>query len=600
MSGMVVNPFRFGAVSPPDIHWSKTVMLLSGDGANGTSVINDESFQDRGAIANGVGVVVSTTPFGQFGSGMLVFNGSTHRLAYGISDHFSFRGGDFTVEGRFAFAAAGLAALQSLMGMWEEVSNMRCWRLVYNGATDLLEFHVSTLGSDTVTVLTASWSPTADQIYEIRVDREGNDFRLYVDGVMLDFTTSASTLFRARTCEFRIGADVNGASANINFFNGRLEELRITKGVARCGDDAGYTPMIAAHSRTNGVPFSFSYPYIMPIKNPDAETNSGSPGVPPRHWTTVAGTPQNSTGTSGDGSQAFEDSLNWFYAGNTAGTVHMRQDVSIPSVAHADVDAGVTRLVVGWVQCCVTTDSQRVYVDFLDGSDAVISSIGPGLTSDGGANVWMPKGFNGVIPALTRKIRYNHQSNRSDGTSNDGYGDNISSRIEKIPTRAANEGPSSTRWRVITNSLPFSDGFVRSGGLTTSRFSIADLEMCDTPGSADQCTGGAASASSQYSGVYPAANAFDATLTDGWIKGNNASNDTAAAPHWLEYTFAGAVHVNSLKMRSRSSLDAGTASGAPYNFDVEYWDGGAWVVAWSVTTERFWGQNEQRQFDKPL
>jgi len=595
---MIINSYRFGQVAPPDIYFDKTVLLLSGNGTNGSSLFPDESIENRGEPLNGTGVVVSTAAIGQFGSGTIAFDGVNDRLAYYPSEHFYLKGFDFTIEGRFAFASGGLAVDQTLLSQWEETGNMRGWRLVWNGTVDTLEFHLSTTGANTIVVLSAAFTPTAGQLYHIAVDREGNDWRLYVDGVMLDKDTNSNVQFRSRNAYMRIGSNVT--TVEVQFFNGNAEEIRFTKGVARYGDDAGFTPLTLAHSRQNGTAPSLAYPYSLPLKNPGAETSGGAFTIPPRHWTTVAGTPQHTFNQSGGGTQPYPDGFSWFYAGNTAGTVHMRQDVAIPSAFHSDIDAGTVNIVVGWAQACEGTDSQRVYVDFMDATLTLISSAGPGFTSDGGAGSWVSKGFNGAVPANTRFIRFNHQANRSAGTSSDGYGDDISGRLEKTISRGANEGPSSDRWRIITNGLPFSAGYYFANGATSARFAIADLEMHDAPGSGDQCTGGTASASSQYSASFPAANAFDATITDGWIKGSNANTDVAAEPHWLEYQFAAPVHVNSLKMRSRQSLDSNGGSGGPVNFNVEYWDGSAWVVAWTVNTEKHWGSNEQRQFDKPL
>lgn len=595
---MMVDSSRFGRVAPPDIYWDKTVLLLGGNGANGSTVFSDESFYDRGAALNNLNATVDATFTPKYGTGVINFDGVDDRLAYYPSDHWYFRGLDFTVEGRFAFDASFLGNNQTLIAYWDGTgANRFAWRLIWNGVTDLLEFHVSTTGANTITVLSAAFTPTALQPYHIAVDRSGNDWRLYVDGVMLDKDTNSNVIFKNVLTYLRIGC--HATTVDTNFFKGKAEEIRITKGVARYASDAGFPALTVAHSRQNGAPIPFAYPYLIPLKNGDSETHSGAPTTPPRHWTTVAGTPQTTPGPSGAGSLPLEGFSYW-YAGNTAGTVHMRQDVAIPAAAHADVDAGVARFVCGWVQCCETTDAQRVYVDFLNAANAVISSAGPGLTSDGGANAWVPKGFNAIIPANTRSIRFNHQSQRNDGTSNDGYGDMISARIEKVPATPAASGPLSNRWRFITNGLPFSDGYIRNNGGTNSRLSIADLEMAETPAGADQCAGGTASASSQYAAGFAAATAFDGTLTDGWIKGNNANSDVAAEPHWLEYQFAAPVYVNTVRIRSRSSLDSGALSGAPINFDIQYWDGSAWVTHWSATTERFWGQNEQRQFDKPL
>lgn len=147
------------------------------------------------------------------------------------------------------------------------------------------------------------------------------------------------------------------------------------------------------------------------------------------------------------------------------------------------------------------------------------------------------------------------------------------------PAAAAGGGATSDQWRL----------FFPEGSVDPFVMEIAEVEMRATPGGADQCNGGTASASSAPYGSAPAAGAFDNSTGSVW---SSATNATVGA--WLQYTFTAPVEVNEVTV-----LASGAAQAAPKAIDVEYWDGTDWVKHYQVAGPLSWTGGEQKTFTKP-
>jgi hypothetical protein len=80
----------------------------------------------------------------------------------------------------------------------------------------------------------------------VAIDFDGSKYRTYIGGTMDGSFTTPRTLFNS-TAPLSIGANYNGTSLK---FGGFIDELRITKGVARYASDAGFTPPIARFPRS--------------------------------------------------------------------------------------------------------------------------------------------------------------------------------------------------------------------------------------------------------------------------------------------------------------------------------------------------------------
>jgi hypothetical protein len=79
--------------------------------------------------------------------------------------------------------------------------------------------------------------------YHVAVDKDAaGKIRIYVNGVMKGSATPANSAFHNSTAVMRVGRDSNTA----RWFNGWIDEVRVTKGVARYASDGGFSVPTAA------------------------------------------------------------------------------------------------------------------------------------------------------------------------------------------------------------------------------------------------------------------------------------------------------------------------------------------------------------------
>jgi hypothetical protein len=254
ISGIIpgTNSVAVGAPEGTDPYWSNTVLLMGFDGVSGSTSMPDESFANHGlaTVTGGANDAQIATNSKKFGSGSARLDGSSDTIRYADSADWLLAG-DFTIEGWFLFDPDFIgASAQTLVCQWE-TGSQRSW--IFSVSTTALQFTISTNGTAAAGApfpLSSNWTPTASTWYHLAVDRSGNTWRLYRDGTMLQSVTSASTPFDSTT-NLRIGASasLDGGLAD-NFFKGNVDELRITKGVARYAADGGYSVPTAAFPRS--------------------------------------------------------------------------------------------------------------------------------------------------------------------------------------------------------------------------------------------------------------------------------------------------------------------------------------------------------------
>lgn len=221
-----------------DPFFANVVLLCGFNGADASTTFVDESSAAH-TLTGGNTAQLDTAEY-VFGPSSLLVDGALDWVTSADSADWHKGAGDFTDEGRFRFASN--TTLMALFGQWNTAGNQRSWMLTYRGAdaTDILRFDYSTNGSTGVAgVASSAWTPTVGQWYAICVERSGNVFRIYVDGVMLGSQTAAVTLFDS-TSDLRIGSIVSSAGDPLEFA-GHIDEFRLTKGVARYASDGGYS-----------------------------------------------------------------------------------------------------------------------------------------------------------------------------------------------------------------------------------------------------------------------------------------------------------------------------------------------------------------------
>lgn len=217
---MIINPYRYasggggGGGGGADPSFSSVVLLIGAD----TSLV-DES----GTPATLTGAATRTTTGPKFGVGCV--DCGTGRINSADAARWEFGISNFTVEGWFNFTST--ASTQRLINHTAPVPGLG-WNFFLFGGNTLM-MSVSSTGSslDMVNNVGGPWTPTIGTWHHLCFERSGSTFRLYADGVVIATATSAGTI-NDSTGDLEIGAD-----DGFQPFGGKVDEIRITNGVAR-------------------------------------------------------------------------------------------------------------------------------------------------------------------------------------------------------------------------------------------------------------------------------------------------------------------------------------------------------------------------------
>jgi hypothetical protein len=233
-----------GAVTDPN--FSSVKLLMGFEGANGSQTspgMDDQSSAAHGtATTHGLTAAISTAQ-AKFGSSSVVLTGTGNQdlIRFADSADWHLGSGNFTIE--CFIRPVSLSGSQFLITQWG--STNLSWALWLSG--DQLSWNVSTNGSDNNFDMTSPSSLlTTGAWHHVCVDYNGTKYRMYINGAMVASSTTARTIFTG-TSNLSIGGNFETLQF---FYNGYIDELRVTKGVARYASDAGFTVPTGAFPRS--------------------------------------------------------------------------------------------------------------------------------------------------------------------------------------------------------------------------------------------------------------------------------------------------------------------------------------------------------------
>ena len=299
-----ITPALFGARAASPGNDSFTKLLAHFEGANNYNWFFDSALTSHGyATVGGTPTVQNGSPLGASGNGVLALSASSY-LTWPNSADWDFGAGDFTVDwweyrtsgtgGKTTIARDPTSTYASLFG--------------YSDGTNML-LYLSSSGSGweisngrTFGALSLnSWNHFA-------VTRSGTTIRLFKNGVQTDTVTSSAAIWAPGT-PLSIGR-----AQNTNYFDGYIDEVRISKGIARW--TANFTPPSKAYGPDSLPPpatkLSVSAPgsatsstaFNVTVTALDANNNRVPTYTGTVHITSTNGTatlPGNSTLTNGQG-----------------------------------------------------------------------------------------------------------------------------------------------------------------------------------------------------------------------------------------------------------------------------------------------------------
>jgi hypothetical protein len=225
MSVIYINPYSFAATDP---NFADVSLLLHGDGANGSTTITDNSPSPKTVTA--VGNAQISTAQSKFGGASIAFDGTGDWLQASFSP--AIGTGNFTIEAWIYINS--LASLAPLCCLGDGANADGLLIYVTTGG------RISAFGSNGVIATGSTQTVSATTWTHLAVTRSGSSLKLFVNGINDGTATNSANLSNGLT---QIGRELynNATGAQLN---GYIDDLRITKGIARY--TANFTPPTAA------------------------------------------------------------------------------------------------------------------------------------------------------------------------------------------------------------------------------------------------------------------------------------------------------------------------------------------------------------------
>lgn len=226
---------------PADPYASSVVLLLHMDGSNGSTSFTDKSLTARAVTANGNAQI--STAQSKFGGASAVFDGNGDYLSISDSGDFDFGSGDFTIECWFYRPSNAFINYQDILTQRNQDLSNFAFSFSIRPQDNNIAFRYSTSGNGSTGTVGANnnFTITNGVWYHLAVTRSSGTFRLFVNGTVVTTATPATNpTFYNSTAAITVGAAANGTQS----INGYLDDVRVTKGVARY--TANFTPPTAA------------------------------------------------------------------------------------------------------------------------------------------------------------------------------------------------------------------------------------------------------------------------------------------------------------------------------------------------------------------
>jgi hypothetical protein len=260
------------------------------NGSDGSTTFTDSN--DVGRTFTAVGNAQIDTAQYKFGGASGLFDGTGDYLTAPNSADFNFGSGDFTIEAWVRLNATG----QFHVVVNQSAGSSRGWILDVTSGDKLRLYGYITswqeLGISTTSLSTGAW-------YHCAATREGTSFRVFLDGVLEDTTVISGAIVAENSNLLHVGHYLLASGAH-RYMNGWIDDLRITKGVARY--TGNFTAPTAAFG--SGAAAWPSPPYIIDFLVIAGGAGGGQLAANELGGGGGAGGYRNSHGTSGANSAA--------------------------------------------------------------------------------------------------------------------------------------------------------------------------------------------------------------------------------------------------------------------------------------------------------
>jgi hypothetical protein len=229
MSLLLVPALLGGSGSPAsDPYWSNVSLLTHCNGTDASTAFIDETAKT--ITANGNAQI--DTAFSQFGGASALFDGTGDYLSLAKNTGFEFGTGDFTIE--LFVRITSISSTQALISYGKKnasTSNDYAFTLIQaasGGGNGIVFTSNGTLGAQQNTISGVNLTTNTWQF--IQVIRESGVTKIRLDGTEIASQSDTINHNVSATHELLIG---RRGDFSPGYLGGHLDEIRVTKGVAR-------------------------------------------------------------------------------------------------------------------------------------------------------------------------------------------------------------------------------------------------------------------------------------------------------------------------------------------------------------------------------
>ena len=212
---------------------SYTKSLLHFDGDDASTTFTDES----GKTWTAYGDAQLDTTQKKLGTASGLFDGTGDYISTPDHDDWNFGSGNFTID--LWLYLNSLSGVQIPIGQRSDINNR--WNLYFSFPSQGLGFYWKPTESYLFQGSSAGWS--ANTWYHVAVVRNGDEFKLYRDGVAVATQSLSGSLPDITDGALYIGGTADG------MFSGQIDEVRISKGIARW--TSNFTPPTSAYGTSS-------------------------------------------------------------------------------------------------------------------------------------------------------------------------------------------------------------------------------------------------------------------------------------------------------------------------------------------------------------
>lgn len=228
-----------------DPSFANVVLLLSGDGTNGSISFPDDSPSAHTVSVVNTVTVSTTTP--KFGTGCINCPGNPGMTWADNADWDvnPSSGSAFTIE----FWLRIDTNTNNAMPLGQYAAGNGGWLFTLTGTGEIRVQYEITLGGGFQSFTSSGASLTTGVWYHVALSKNSSGkMRFHIDGTMRNSVTGIGA-FPVSTAELSVGSS-SGVDTLNRLFDGQLDEIRITKGVCRYDTDSAITIPTAAFPRS--------------------------------------------------------------------------------------------------------------------------------------------------------------------------------------------------------------------------------------------------------------------------------------------------------------------------------------------------------------